>query len=81
MLFLKQDRNTSETLSYLTEKFKCKSLHNKTYPDIINGAVRLFSLETPTVANITQYADVFCLILLDQKKKKEHLNGIMINWY
>lgn len=39
-----------------------------------------FSLETPTVANITQYADVFCLILLD-KKKKEHLNGIMINWY
>lgn len=40
-----------------------------------------FSLETPTVANITQYADVFCLILLDQKKKKEHLNGIMINWY
>lgn len=38
-----------------------------------------FSLETPTVANITQYADVFCLILLD--KKKEHLNGIMINWY
>lgn len=29
-----------------------------------------FSLETPTVANITQYADVFCLILLDQKKKK-----------
>ena len=41
-----------------------------------------FSLETPTVANITQYAYVFCLILLDQKKKKkEHLNGIMINWY
>lgn len=29
-----------------------------------------FSLETPTVANITQYADVFCLILLDQKKKR-----------
>lgn len=28
-----------------------------------------FSLETPTVANITQYADVFCLILLDKKKR------------
>lgn len=40
-MFLKQDANASETLSYLAEgKFKCKSLHNKAYPDIINGAVR-----------------------------------------
>lgn len=41
-----------------------------------------FSLETPTVANITPYADVFCLFLLDLKKNTtKHLNGIMINWY
>jgi hypothetical protein len=42
MLFSKPDRNTSESLSYLAEgKFKYKSLQNKAYPDIINGAVRL----------------------------------------
>lgn len=29
-----------------------------------------FSLETPTVANIPRYADVFCLFLSNQKKKK-----------
>lgn len=28
-----------------------------------------FSLETPTVANITRYADVFCLFLSDKKKR------------
>lgn len=28
-----------------------------------------FSLETPTVANIPRYADVFCLFLSNQKKK------------
>lgn len=41
MLFVKPDMNPSETLSYLAEeKFKCTSLCNKAYPDIINGAVR-----------------------------------------
>lgn len=34
--------NTLETPSVLAEgKFKCKSLYNKAYPDITNGAVRL----------------------------------------